>query len=190
MRPVTLTRADAPTPRHDPPSPAGARRRLLVLGTVLLTAALMAAGGWWITHPSSLQPVSGSIDGPVEVGSTAAIGMFTQSLDSPVHLLGATPVVTSNSADAEVRILLCHHAAGEDTVGAARGSAEQLCTATSAPRDASLGLRSTADGAYLLLEVSPRRPGTVTVDGVKVRYRDGLQWGEQVSGVVATLHAS
>ena len=43
---------------------------------------------------------------------------------------------------------------------------------------------------YLVLEVTPRAAGTVVVEGLRVRYRTGVQRGEQDSGLVVTVRAS
>lgn len=72
---------------------------------------------------------------------------------------------------------------------AAFGRAEQLCGRVRAPQGRTVG-HFFGEGSYLVLEVTPRGPGTVRVKGLRVCYRDGLRRGEQLSGLTVVVRAT
>ena len=171
------------------PASQRARRRLVVAAVVVAVISAVAAGGRWVTHPTALEAVANGLESPVPVGDSAVIAMFAQPTSGRVHLVAVEPVITENSADAAVRVLFCTNPTElpeNTTLGSDRGRAERVCAGTSPARDAPLG-RVSATVPYLVVEVTPRAPGTVTVEGLRVRYRAGLQRGEQDSGLVVTV---
>ncbi len=155
------------------------RRRLLVSG---LAAVLLAAagGGWALTSAEPLQPVGSRLEVPMVVGEVLTIGLFARPVTGAVDVVAATPRVVSNTADADLRVLLCRWSA--EPVGAARGSADEVCDEVAPAAGAVLRAASTA-GAGLVLEVTPRRAGAVHVEGVRLEHRSGLR---RVSGVSGT----
>lgn len=129
--------------------------------------------------------------GSVPVGDSAVITMFAQPLSGEVRLVSAEPVVAGNSAEATVRVLLCGNPTDlpvNTTIGTDLGRAEEVCSSTSSPRGATLG-RVSSRAPYLVIEVTPQVPGAVTVDGLRVEYRTGLQRGRQDSGLDVTMRA-
>ena len=181
-----MTIADPPRPV----TPRSAARRTttrILAGTSVV--AVIGLCGWWATHPDALQPVGSAFDAPVPIGDSLVVTMFAQPTSGAVHLLGAEPVITENSADAVVRVLRCGNPEGlpeRTTIGAERGRAEEVC-ATTGPARASTLERVSGTAPYLVVEVIPRSTGTVTVEGLLVEYRTGLQRGQQKSGLVVTI---
>lgn len=161
-----------------------------MVATALVAAGTaVAAAGWWATHPTALQAVGNRVEIPVPVGRSAVVTMFAQPQSGEVRLLSAEPVVTQGSADATVRTFLCENPAelpGSTIIGTERGTAEQACETIRPAHDAALG-RASPTTPYLVVEVTPHAPGTVTVEGLRVRYRTGLQRGVQDSGLVLTV---
>jgi hypothetical protein len=181
---VTVLDEPADVDRHQ-----GRRRRLAWATAVVAAATAAAAAGWWATHPTALQSVGNRIEVPGQVGGSVVVTMFAQPESGDVRLLAAEPVVTPDSADAEVRTILCENPAelpGSTIVGTELGTAEHVCETTRPAHDAELG-RASPTTPYLVVEVTPRAPGTVTVEGLRVRYRTGLQQGVQDSGFVVTV---
>jgi hypothetical protein len=132
--------------------------------------------------------VGNAVELPVPIGGSGVIGMFSHPTSGDVRLRGAEPVIRENSAGAAVRVLLCGNRTrpGSPVLGAVAGPAERACATTGPPRDTTLAPVS-PQTPYLVIEVTPRAPGTVVVEGLRVRYRDGLQRGEQQSGLKVTV---
>jgi len=186
-----LAAAGGPSPVR-PAASQRARRRLVVAAVAVAVVSAVGAGGRWVTHPTALEPVGNGLDSRVRVRDSAVIGMFAQPTSGQVRLVSAEPVITEDSANATVRVLLCTNPTelpAGTTLGSDRGRAEQVCARTRPARDAPLG-RVSPTVPYLVLEVTPRAPGTVTVEGLRVRYRAGVQRGEQDSGLVVTVVSS
>ncbi len=164
------------------------RVRLLAAGAAaVVLVALVVVGERWRTHPERFEPAGGSITQvALPVGGSTVIGMLAAPLEGEVRLIDAEPVVVGDTAVAEVRVLICHRKPGRDSLAAVRGTADQVCARTSTARDTPLGAWSQAN-AYLAVELTARQPGAVRVEGVRVRYRSGVQVGEQVTGMTALL---
>jgi predicted kinase len=136
-----------------------------VAAVAVAVVTAVGAGGRWVTHPTALEPVANGLESPVRVGDSAVIGMFAQPTSGQVRLVSAEPVITE-SANATVRVLLCTDPTElpeGTTLGSDRGRAEQVCARTRPARDAPLG-RVQRDRPYLVVEVTPRAPGAVTVE--------------------------
>jgi hypothetical protein len=153
-----------------------------------LAAATMVVGGaWWWTHPDRFEPGGGTFGMDVPgAGGSAVFGIGAAPDEGAVHLIDAEPVIAGDSTDGVVRVLVCHPAPGEDAIGAVKGPAEEVCARTTEARDAPLG-QWTGDAPYLVVELTGRRPGTLTVEGVRLRYRSGWRTGDQVTGATAVL---
>ena len=179
---------DAPESGVSSPGWTG-RRRLVV--AVLAVAIAVGALAWWVTHPNVFEPVGSSVTGSVPVGDSAIITMFAHPRSGEVRLVSAEPIVAENSAEAAVRVLLCGNPTDlpvNTTIGSDRGRAEEVCSSTSSPQGARLE-RVSSRAPYLVIEVTPRAPGTVTVNGLRIEYRTGLQRGQQDSGITVRMRA-
>jgi hypothetical protein len=154
--------------------------------TLLLVSALGGAS-WWLTHPNQLEPVGSSSVLPLEVGQPVVLGTFARPRNGTVTVTDAVAKVRENTADADVRVLLCETAPGSPRVGSQLGRAEDACTAVLEPAGQVLAARG---GLQVVLEVVPRRSGVLVVDGVDISYRDGWRRGTQPSGLVAEFPVS
>ena len=164
---------------------AGRGARALV---VALTGALVLTGVWWWTHPNRFEDGGAGTFGMTvpSGGGSVVIGTWVEPVEGEVHLIQAEPVVAGDSTDGRVRVLMCHPRPGNGSLGTANGRAEQVCARTGEARDIALG--QVDDGEpFMVVELTGREPGTLTVEGVRVRYRSGLRVGEQVVGARAVL---
>ena len=173
--------------RAGAPDRAGRPRRLRrVLVSLALASALTAvgpAGLWWITHPDRSGPISSSIELALPIGETAVFGMYAaHPREGSVTLLAAEPVMTVNTSEAVVRVLVCRRPVDGSYIGSVRGRADEACLGLDEPRGISLQETTLEGGAQLIAEVTPRRPGIVRMEGLRVRYRSGLRWGDEVAG--------
>ena len=158
------------------------RRLLLAALAVALLVGTAVRGGWVLTHADLLQPFGNRIEVQLTVGEVRTIGLWAQPLTGEVDVVTAVPRVVSNTADADLRLLLCHRRAGP--IGTASGPADEVCDEVAAPAGAALR-PAAADFSGLVLEVTPRRAGDVHVAGVQIEYRSGLRRGSGVSGTSA-----
>ena len=165
-----------------PVEPVRRRRpRWIWLGLLVSLATL----GWWDTHAGALTPVGNAISTPAPVGQAVLIGLFPGASDD-ISVLSVRPRVSENTARAEIRVVACLGASGSGLIGGALGTAAQNCASVRDPRH--LVLPPTGPGApQLVVEVIPRQPGRVVIDGVHLRYRQGLRWGSQDTGTVLTV---
>jgi hypothetical protein len=116
-------------------------------------AAALGAGARWATHPTAddARPATSTVSGPLLLpGSSLLAGLGLRPDHDSVTLSAVTPLVTSNTAGATIRVAVCD-----------RGPT-----------------RSDVDG-HVVVEITPTRPGAVSTRGARVRYRDGLQLGTQ-----------
>jgi len=147
----------------------------------------MLAGAWWWTHPNRFEPGGGTFGMTVPGGGGSAVfGIGAAPAGGEVYLLEAEPVIEGDSTDGAVRVLVCHPAPGDESIGVVHGPAEKVCARTSEPRDTPLG-QWTGDAPYLVVELTGRKAGSLTVQGVRLRYRSGWRTGEQVTGATAVL---
>lgn len=164
---------------------AGAHRDLrgLLAGGVVL--ALAAGAAWWVLTPERFGPAGSRIMAQGNVGQPMLFGTFATPSEA-VALRSVTPSVRSNTADADVRVVLCDDARSRSPVGSVIASAEQECA-----RLLSLdGSRLAAGDTRLLLEITPRAVGSVEVQGLDIAYRDGARWGSERAGLFVEVSAS
>lgn len=179
---------DARDPGESSPGRAGRRHLVVAVSAVAVGVGALA---WWVTHPTDLEPVGSSVTESVEVGDSAIITMFAHPVSGEVRLVSAEPIIAENSAEATVRVLLCGNPTDlpvNTTIGTDRGRAEEVCSSTRSPQGAMLQ-RVSSRAPYLVIEVTPSAPGTVTISGLRVEYRTGLQRGQQDSGLDVTMRA-
>jgi len=177
---------DRPAPR-----PGGVRRRALALTLAAVALVLVAAGGgwWWLTHPDRLVPAGGAESSvPITLGHRLYEGMFAQPESGTVHVDRVVPHVVTNTARADFRVLLCHSSIGHNTIGSVLDRTGRLCQHPRDPRGADLP--TLASNTYLVLEVTPHRPGTVRVEGLRVTYHAGWRRGTEDSGTNLTVRVT
>lgn len=167
-----------------------------------LTAAgalVLALGStaWWVTHPDVFDKAGGfGVGGKgFPAGGTWYFGaVITPERDErrTLELKSATPVVRSDTADAELEVFLCEvdPAAEVAGVGAQRREPTNICRVF---EPVSEGMRFLTGGGEprheLILRVRTTQPGVVRVEGIEISYRDGLRRGTQVTGADVTVRA-
>jgi hypothetical protein len=166
------------------PSRSSHRAGALLVATMVVTAVLLlvgVAGREWLAHPDAFGPVGSSarLDGPHAAGA-AMTGVMTYGPVDAVDLSAAPrtvdvvsiePRIVSNSADADVRLVLCPDGAGPATTDAPCAGAVPFTGGQVA-----LGY---APGQQLWVVATSHRAGTLVVDGYDVTYRDGMRSGTQ-----------
>lgn len=177
---------------------AGWRRAVVGLISALVVV-LLGWAAWWMTHPHVLYPAGNGVGWTLVVGQTGAIetGIVADrnQYESPpqpvtISVHRVIPVITTNTANAEVTVMLCEgrNAGGIGVVFAA--DVPQYCESTT-PVAAS----SVFDFNYLDLQqqlfvlITPRTPGTVVINGFRVSYEDGLRRGTQLTGINIEVQA-
>lgn len=174
-----------PAPRTRP-----GRRRLLAASVVACVAAVVATF-WWSRSLSAYDDegryrVTGRLPAP---GTSLLVGLGGRPLEGTVTLVDVTPLVTINSAAAALEVVVCDQP-DEGPPGVVEATAEQYCGRPaevdgyeqSAIQGGEAGPTARDRDGHLVLQITPRRAGTVEVDGVRIAYRDGLRRQTQVLG--------
>jgi len=181
------TSAEAP-PRGRPPW-------RWVAATAVVTAIVVVLAGlgitYWARTPKAFGPVEGATTfDPVPVGTTYLAGDIVGPTH-PVHLLSVEPNIVENSAIAIVDVVLCT-ARSQEPLGAVKGSLATWCRTVRAPRGTYQRFRggSAYGHEFLVVVVRTYAPGVVKIHGVRVRYRDGLRVGDEITGTDVTLTAA
>lgn len=152
-----------------------------------LAALLLAGATWWATHPDRFDPVGDRWELPdAVIGQPILVGMFIDP-GGAVTLRSAEPRVRTNTAHADIRVLVCDGRPDTEPVGSQRGSAAVACQAIHAPSGIRIGKVVSGRSRQLLLEITPRREGRVLVDGVRLSYRAGVRFGADATGVVVDI---
>lgn len=107
-----------------------------------------------------------------------------------VELREAVPLLDGGSA--EVRVALCTPPYGDRTlVGTDVGTLEEVCTEVLPVEAATYQHPFGADTVrQLVLEVTPRSSEPVLVNGLRVKYRDGIRRGTALVGPRAKVEVS
>lgn len=97
----------------------------------------------------------------------------------------------SGSVPADVRVVFCVRPFVDTPIGSLRERAEQACAKTPPIDGRRLALPTAEnDYAHLVVEVIPRQPGDVVVDGLAISYSSGLQRGREAAGTVLKVRAA
>ena len=124
--------------------------------------------------------------------TSCVIGMDFRDERRTLELKSATPVVRSDTADAELEVFLCEVDPDAEVagVGAQRREPTNICRVFEPVSD---GMRFLTGGGEprheLILRVRTTQPGVVRVEGIEISYRDGLRRGTQVTGADVTVRA-
>lgn len=172
------------------------QRRLVRYVALGLACAVLAAiavvGVRWVYGPQSLRAYGGmSESAEGKPGRTVLFGaMGSQSANGVdrwlrVDLRSVRPIVSVNTAGADVRVLLC--TIGTDGGIGISSSAHPYCSAIKAFQPGRVTLGWLHGRTDLLVAVTPRHVGTVRVDGLRVTYRDGVRRGDQHTGFSVTV---
>lgn len=192
-RPVTVT--------EDEVEQRDASRRprwpwLVAIGVFVLVAAGVPTGIWFVHWRSSLHSLSEyptyGVGGPLAIGKTEYLGgnLWAQDtithpsrpMELSLHISMIRPVVVTNTAGADIRILRCVLALdGPGPEGDASGRSRCASLSPFESGDITLGFQRGDDD--IVIAVTPRRAGKVRIAGVEVHYSSGLRHGTQHTGV-------
>ena len=150
---------------------------LMVLGGVLFAR--------WVYGVHALLEGGNGLSGPVPVEQTMYVGENvvpasggpTDTLS--VDLRSVTPRITTNTADADVTVLMC--TVGLDPIGATTATGP-YCTSVSAFHPGNVVLGSRPGSTDIVVAVRPHRAGTVHVEGLDVNYHLGIRRGHAHTG--------
>ena len=150
---------------------------------------LVLGWGWhWRTHPTALPDAvfaTGSTRFPP--GSTHFAGVVSALADADsVRIDRIAAVVTTNTADADVRFLVCtvDPAGGAGGVGLIREKDFARTCPDPVPAEGGAVLTPEAGRHQdVVMAVTPRRRGDVRIEALQVTYRHGWQRGTQTIAV-------
>jgi hypothetical protein len=173
---------------------AGSRRRWVILVAAVVVATVAVIAGLVFVHWRNglrLFPAEGSEIGAnsLATGRSLYAGAGVQVV-APTHPISLdfdaiTPVITANTADATIRVLICVEGPHTESIGAVY-SLSGVCISSRpfSPGRYRLASYASTDGTVaVILQITPKRAGHVHVAGLHVRYHRGLRNGSQVTGV-------
>lgn len=187
-----------PGPGADPGPEAGPDRRSSRrrwLGALVLVIVLgLVLGVRWLTNAQELGPygvgyqTATNAVGQTVYADSGIYGEAQQDANGDIALVldAVTPRVTKNTAGARVEVVVCVRKATASPIGMVRSGLDQHCTRVDrlrTPAHLTVGYGS----AQLLLQVTPTRPGEVRIEGFDVRYRDGIRFGSQHTGLATIV---
>lgn len=141
---------------------------------IVVAAAVMALAGWWLTHPSAFWPAGNESITTSVVGDPLVLPAWIHP-DSGVHLRSVAPVVVANTGGAELSMFVCPS-------GVAVGNVELADDC----RPFSAGTPFEGSAQELVVHVDGTSPGVIKIEGFEVEYRQGLQFGSDVTGLHLT----
>lgn len=196
-----MTTTEATAAPASPARRATRRRLVTAVVAVLVLAALLVAGQWWTTpdlfHDSGAgmrldpQPVAKAA---VAFGVTAPL---TDGESGPTVITftdSAVVELPTNSAEAIAEVLVCRATRGADPIGAVPvDELDDFCDEVVPVED---GVRmvlsqwEARDRDYVVVAVTPTRPGRVHLAGVTLSYRTDRSHFYRRGGDRIGLHAN
>jgi hypothetical protein len=170
------------------------RRRWLFWGGVtLLAVAALAIGLWWRWLYSAHALHSG---GGGELGFPRPVGatFYSQAMVFPdgdqtvtLDVRSVTPRVVQDTADATIKVLVCHR---NDSISHLGSDDLSFCSWTKPFEPGMLTIGADDPGTNsIILAITTAHLGRVVIDGVHVTYRQGLRHGSQDTGDQITVRA-
>ena len=149
------------------------RRGWRVMTYVVALLVLLAVLGWVSTHPEALATTGTTVRAETPVAQPVYVGVFgtPRDFDRTLHLSGVRVFATSN-ADVTIVPHVCHGGSVHVTV-----TPQSFCHELGPTEGATL-----RNGDEIVLEVVGDVPAVVTIDRVRIAYREGLQWATQDAG--------
>jgi len=149
------------------------RRGLWITTYVVVLVVLVAVVGWVTTHPEQLPTTDTRVTASTPVTEPVFVGVFGREpgFDRTLHLAGVR-VFASSTVEVTITPHVCHGGSVRVT-----STPDSFCEELGPTEDATLG-----PGDTIVLEVLGDAPGVVTVDRLRIAYRDGLQWATQDAG--------
>jgi hypothetical protein len=155
------------------------RYRWLLRGLVLLCLVVLASAvGYVATHPEGLPTRDGVVTASTPTGEPIFVGVFAPGADFGRSLdISGVKVFATSTAEVTITPHLCRG-------GSVGVTSDPLvfCSEVVPTEGATLGA-----GDEIVLEVVGELPGTVTIDRIRVAYREDFQWATQRAGQPAVI---
>ncbi|MBJ7357522.1 hypothetical protein [Nocardioides sp.] len=157
------------------------RRRSPWLVRVAALAGLAVVAttvGYVATHPDDLPTSDARVAASTPVGQPVYVGVFQADagFDRTLEVRGIKVF-----AESTVPVTITPHLCRGGSVGVT-SEPDLFCSELVGTE----GVTMTA-GDEVVLEVSAEQPGTVSIERIRVAYRDGLQWATQFAGSPAVV---
>ena len=171
------------------PAPGRRREEFLIIAGIVVVLVTMTIVIW--SHSAKAFDRGGTVqtgtvsgNAPRFISLEAYTGNGVAHLHS-IHLNSARPIVVQNTANADVKMLLCRPIA--DFAGdASTADMSSFCSSLESFRPVSGTFYP--KGTWLLVaEVTPHQPGVVHIAQFNVTFREGLRTGKQRLGTDYTL---
>lgn len=148
------------------------------VGVLVGLAVFVSLVAYVATHPDELPTSDGELTASTPVGTPIYLGVFRADAD-----FGRTLDVSGIkvSAVSTVPVTITPHLCRGGSLGVTR-EPELFCAELVGTEGASM-----SPGDEVVLEVTGDQPGTVTIERIRVAYRDRLQWATQVAGSPAVV---
>ena len=171
------------------------RWRVLLIALVLLIAVGVWRAVWWVQHPTLFPDARDNESGPATVSQPLFVGLtFPDDGQAPttLHLESVGIGVRSDTSAARLLPVVCEapaQAGGGSALGFGSGEdARGLCLHPVAAHNVTMTL-GRGHQQYIVLEIVPTKPGTLTIDKFDLSYSHGLQDGTQTIGMNLTVNA-
>lgn len=192
MAVIEAEQANADTPAAEVEPPRSLRRRRHRMVAIVAVVAVIGVGafGRWALTPDAFRPYGGITVGysrTIPPGTGYAIGMVDErpspSPDADIERVEAR--VTPGSAPVATSAVMCVPMTDpEESLGIGIVALEELSDYCSQVLPAAgRNLADFPHGTSLALAVVLLAPGSVTIRGIEVTYRQGLRRGTEVTGV-------
>ena len=156
---------------------APSRRGLWITTYAVVVVVLLGVIGWVTTHPQPLPTSDARVIASTPVTEPVYLGVFgTEDFNRTLHLAGVR-VFASSTVDLTITPHVCHGGSVRVTT-----TPETFCEELGPTEDAAFDPDDT-----IVLEVVGDAPGVVTIDRIRIAYREGIQWGTQDAGAPAQV---
>ena len=152
------------------------RPRAALAAGVATAAAVLGLAFWFVNTPPGLASVPAVVTGSTPTGQALYLGVVRADPSRTLHLTGLRVRVVSD-APVTVEPLLC-----VDGSPAVTSEPDAFCAELVDPEG-----RTFDRGDTIVLRVLGETPGTVSVDRLRVGFRDGLRWGTRTAGAPARI---
>lgn len=152
------------------------RPRATLAASVVAVAAVLGLVFWFVNSPTALATSDDTVAGSTPAGEGVYLGVARGEAGRTLHLAGVQVHVVADVA-AEVTPLLCLGGSVRVTT-----DPEAFCAHLVEPDGEVLG----SDDSIVLRVVAPS-PGTVSVDRVRLGFREGVRWGTREAGAPAEV---
>jgi hypothetical protein len=159
----------------------------VVLAVLVAIAAVVVR---WMYSPRALGDFGNAARIPLSVNRTIYVGQMAESRSgksASFDLRSVTARVDTNTAHADVQVLMCTIATGP--IGAVDVT-EPYCASAVPVHPGRVKIGSATGAVDVVLAVTPHAVGVVHVSGLDIRYRLGLRRGHQHTGLDVQVDAT